>query len=48
MRARIADLELEAQELHLKLDHEKHGARLDPLTHVANRKSFDERIAKEI
>jgi diguanylate cyclase len=48
MRERIADLEREAQELHSKLDREKHGARLDPLTGVANRKSFDERFAQEI
>jgi diguanylate cyclase len=48
MRARIADLEREAQDLHSKLDLEKHGARLDPLTGVANRKSFDERFAREI
>jgi len=48
MRARIADLEKETQELHSKLDLEKHGARLDPLTGVANRKSFDERFAQEI
>ncbi len=48
MRGRIADLEREAQELHSKLDLEKHGARLDPLTGIANRKSFDERFAKEI
>jgi diguanylate cyclase len=48
MRARIADLEREAQELHSKLDQEKHGARLDPLTGVANRKSFDERFTLEI
>jgi diguanylate cyclase len=48
MRARIANLEREAQELHSKLDIEKHGARLDPLTGVANRKSFDERFAQEI
>jgi diguanylate cyclase len=48
MRARIADLEREAQELHSKLDLEKHGARLDLLTGVANRKSFDERFAQEI
>lgn len=48
MHARIADLEREAQELYRKLDHEKHGARLDPLTRVANRKSFDERFAREI
>ena len=48
MRTRIANLEREAQELHSKLDMEKHGARLDPLTGVANRKSFDERFAYEI
>jgi diguanylate cyclase len=48
MRARIADLEREAQELHSKLDQERHGARRDPLTGVANRKSFDERFAQEI
>ena len=48
MRARIADLERETQDLHSKLDMEKHGARLDPLTGVANRKSFDERFAQEI
>jgi diguanylate cyclase len=48
MRARIADLEREAQELRSKLDREKHGARLDPLTRLANRKSFDERFSQEI
>jgi diguanylate cyclase len=48
MRTRIANLERETQELHSKLDREKHGARLDPLTGVANRKSFDERFAQEI
>ena len=48
MRERIADLERETQELHSKLDLERHGARLDPLTGVANRKSFDERFAQEI
>jgi diguanylate cyclase len=48
MRARIANLERETQELHSKLDREKHGARLDPLTGIANRKSFDERFAQEI
>ena len=47
MRERIADLERETQELHSKLDREKHGARLDPLTGVANRKSFDEHFARE-
>ncbi len=48
MRTRIAELEHEAQELHSKLDREKHGARLDPLTRLANRKSFDERFAHEV
>ncbi len=47
MRARIADLEREAQDLNSKLDREKHGARLDPLTRLANRRSFDERFAQE-
>ncbi len=48
MTARIVQLEREAQELHRKLDREKDGARLDPLTGLANRKSFDERLAVEI
>jgi diguanylate cyclase len=48
MRERIADLEREALELHSKLDMEKHGARLDPLTGIANRKSFDEHFAREV
>jgi diguanylate cyclase len=48
MCARIANLEREALELHSKLDLEKHGARRDPLTGVANRKSFDEQFALEI
>jgi diguanylate cyclase len=48
MRARIEDLERETQDLHSKLDKEKHGARLDPLTSLANRKSFDERFAQEV
>jgi diguanylate cyclase len=48
MRNRIADLERETQELHSKLDREKHGARLDPLTRLSNRKSFDERFAQEL
>ena len=47
MRSRVADLEREAQELHSKLDQEKNGARLDALTGIANRKSFDERLERE-
>jgi diguanylate cyclase len=48
MRTRISDLERETQDLHSKLDQEKHGARLDPLTRLANRKSFDERFGQEV
>ncbi|MDP9013980.1 MAG: GGDEF domain-containing protein [Pseudomonadota bacterium] len=48
MRARIADLERETQDLNSKLDRERHGARLDALTRLANRKSFDERLAQEM
>jgi len=48
MRSRIADLEREAQDLHSKLDLEKHDARLDPLTGIANRRSFDERFSQEM
>jgi diguanylate cyclase len=48
MVVRIAQLEREAQVLHAKLDNERDRARVDPLTGVANRKSFDERFAVEI
>jgi diguanylate cyclase len=48
LRTRIAELERETTELHSKLDSEKQGARIDPLTGIANRKSFEERIAREI
>jgi len=48
MKVRIADLERQTQDLHSKLTEEKHGARLDPLTRVANRKSFDERFAQAL
>jgi diguanylate cyclase len=48
MRARIADLERETVELHSKLASEKQDARIDPLTGVANRKSFEEKFAQEI
>ncbi|MDB6098534.1 MAG: diguanylate cyclase [Gammaproteobacteria bacterium] len=48
MRSRILELEREGAELHSKLDSEKQGARIDPLTGIANRKSFEERFAQEI
>jgi diguanylate cyclase len=48
MRTRVAALEQEARELHDKLALERDRARIDPLTGVANRKAFDERIAQEI
>lgn len=48
MHERIADLEREAEDLYRKLDQEKHGARLDALTRLANRKCFDERMARQI
>jgi diguanylate cyclase len=47
LRTRIADLESERVDLHVKLDREKHGARQDGLTRLANRKGFDERFAEE-
>jgi len=48
MRTRIAELERETTDLHSRLDNEKQGARIDPLTGIANRKSFEERFAYEI
>jgi len=48
MRSRIAELERETSDLHSRLDSEKQGARIDPLTGIANRKSFEERFAQEI
>jgi len=48
MRTRITELERETIDLHSKLDSEKQGARIDPLTGIANRKSFEERFAQEI
>jgi diguanylate cyclase len=48
MRTRIAELERETTDLHSRLDSEKQGARIDPLTGIANRKSFEERFAREI
>jgi diguanylate cyclase len=48
MRMRIAELERETGDLHSRLNSEKQGARIDPLTGIANRKGFDERFAHEI
>jgi diguanylate cyclase len=48
MRKRIAELEHETSDLHSRLDSEKQGARIDPLTGIANRKSFEERYGREI
>jgi diguanylate cyclase len=48
MRTRIAELERETSDLHSRLDSEKQRARIDPLTGIANRKSFEERFAQEI
>lgn len=48
MRSRIAELERETTDLHSRLDSEKQRARVDPLTGIANRKSFEERFANEI
>jgi diguanylate cyclase len=48
MRTRIVELERETNDLHSRLDSEKQGARVDPLTGIANRKSFEERFAHEI
>lgn len=48
MRLRIAELERETGDLHSRLNSEKQGARIDPLTGIANRKAFEERFAQEI
>jgi diguanylate cyclase len=48
MRTRIVELERETSDLHSRLDSEKQRARIDPLTGIANRKSFEERFAQEI
>ncbi len=48
MRSRITELEGETRELHRNLDLERRRARIDPLTRVANRASFDEHFAEEL
>ncbi len=48
MLSRLAALENESRELHRNLDLEKLRSRIDTLTRVANRVSFDERFAEEL
>jgi diguanylate cyclase len=48
MHARIAELESETGKLHQKIQDEKRNAMLDPLTQVANRLGWDQRIADEV
>lgn len=48
MRSRISELEGETRALHRNLDLERRRSRMDPLTRVANRTSFDERFAEEL
>jgi diguanylate cyclase len=48
MLSRLAALENESRELHHNLDLEKQRSRIDTLTRVANRVSFDERFAEEL
>jgi diguanylate cyclase len=48
MLSRLAVLESESRELHRDLDLEKQRSRIDTLTRVANRVSFDERFAEEL
>ena len=46
MRQRVIDLELQAHKLRQDLEEERQRARLDPLTGLANRASFDERFSE--
>jgi diguanylate cyclase len=48
MRSRITELESETRELHRNLDLERRRSRIDPLTRVASRSSFNERFAEEL
>ncbi|HEY3731427.1 MAG TPA: GGDEF domain-containing protein [Steroidobacteraceae bacterium] len=48
MHSRLAALENESRELSRNLDLEKQRSRIDTLTRVANRVSFDERFAEEL
>lgn len=48
MHQRIAELERQTRDLERSLRHEQLRARLDPLTGIANRSAFDERLHEEI
>ncbi|MEZ5458596.1 MAG: GGDEF domain-containing protein [Steroidobacteraceae bacterium] len=48
MNARVAELERQTRDLHRSLHQERRRARLDALTGIPNRISFDERLAEEI
>jgi diguanylate cyclase len=48
MRVHIGKLERETRNLNVSLHQERHRARLDPLTGIANRASFAERLADEL
>jgi diguanylate cyclase len=48
MSARVAELERQTRDLHRSLHQERRRARLDSLTGIPNRISFDERLVEEI
>ena len=48
MRARIEELEIESRDLTRSLEMERRRSRIDPLTKVANRAAFDERLLEEL
>jgi diguanylate cyclase len=48
MRERIGELERESRELNRTLEQERRRGRIDPLTNIANRAVFDERLADEL
>ena len=48
MNARVTELERQARDLHRSLHQERRRARLDALTGIPNRISFDERLVEEI
>jgi diguanylate cyclase len=48
VNARVAELERQTRDLHRSLHQERRRARLDALTGIPNRISFDERLAEEI